>query len=283
LLIAVGPHAGDLGLNTLVALVVFAGRGAATPLGALKTGLLVLAGGLLQSAFCLAFWPVRRYDPERRAVGHVYLDLAKEVDPDSDFEDSSPLKPPSADEQNTITALGNDHSIEGERFRLLFDQADRLRISTYLLRRLRDQLGERDDQRSEAEGDAADLLDAVLRFAAELLSTAGKELSAKTTTADLPALKDELHRFSEAAQEQKNDAGLRLASKIASAVDVLAGQLRLVTELVEGTELAESIRPGTGLTRPTLNRSFPVGRQHCEPIWTCGLPYAVTRYGSACA
>jgi hypothetical protein len=66
-----------------VALIVFAGRGATTPRGAFNTGLLVLAGGLLQSGFCLAFWPMRRWDPEHRAVGQVYLDLAKEVDPDS--------------------------------------------------------------------------------------------------------------------------------------------------------------------------------------------------------
>ena len=36
MLIALGTRAGDLGLNTLVALVVFAGRGADTPRGALE-------------------------------------------------------------------------------------------------------------------------------------------------------------------------------------------------------------------------------------------------------
>ena len=256
LLIAVGQSAGDLGLNTLVALVVFAGRGATTPFGALKTGLLVLAGGLLQSAFCLAFWPMRRYDPERRAVGHVYLNLAKEVDPDADIETTSPLNPQSATEQDTITALGNDHTVEGERFRLLFDQADRLRLSIYLLRRLRDQLGERDDQRSEAEGDAADLIDAILRLAAELLSAAATHLSDKAATADLSELRNELHLFAQAAQEQKEKAELRLASSIASAVDMLAGQLRLVSELVERTEAAESIGPGSAPDSLDLKAQF---------------------------
>ena len=238
MLIAVGTRAGDLGLNTLVALVVFAGRGAGTPRGALNTGLLVLAGGLLQSAFCLAFWPLRRYDPERRALGHVYLALAKEVDPDWEADSATPLGPLSAEEQDTISALGNDHTVEGERFRLLFDQADRLRLSSYLVVRLRDQLGERDNQRSDAEGDAAELLDAVLRTTARLLGAAGNELTRKTT-GDLPAVEGELNQLAETAQERKSGGALRLMASIAPAVDVLAGQLRLVSQLVQRTELAE--------------------------------------------
>jgi len=238
MLISVGTHAGDLGLNTLVALIVFAGRGATTPRGALETGLLVLAGGLLQSAFCLALWPMRRYDPERRALGHVYAALAKEVDPECDEDTATPLGPLSKEEQDTIEALGNDHSVEGDRFRLLFDQADRLRLSTYLLVRLRDQLGERDDQRSEAEGDAADLLDAVLRTGAKLLRAVGDELARKGT-GRLPGLEADLGRLGQLAQEQKRSGALRAAGNIATGVDVLGGQLRLVSQLVRRTELAE--------------------------------------------
>jgi uncharacterized membrane protein YccC len=248
MLIAVGSHAGDLGLNTLVALIVFAGRGATTPRGALNTGLLVLAGGLLQSAFCLAFWPLRRYDPERRALGHVYLGLAREVDPDSETDTLAPLGPLSTEEQETISALGNDHTVEGERFRLLFDQVDRLRLSTYLLVRLRDQLGERDDQRSESEGDSADLLDAVLRTSAKLLSAVGNELLQKVQ-GDRSVLESELHQLGALAQERKKNASFRLAGSIASAIDVLAGQLRLVNQLVQRSAMAETggsgSRPGS--------------------------------------
>jgi uncharacterized membrane protein YccC len=247
LLIAVGQHAGDLGLNTLVALVVFAGRGATTPRGALNTGLLVLAGGLLQSSFCLAFWPVRRYDPERRAVGNAFESLAKEVDPDSETGGSAPLSPRSADEQDTIAALGNDHTMEGERFRLLFDQADRLRLSTYLLGRLRDQLGERDNQKSDAEGEAADVLDAILRLAARLLDAAGAHLTGSSAAAEFAAFRAELASLSEAAHALKGETRVRTAASIAPAVDVLAGQLRLVMQLIENADRAES---GPGEKRP---------------------------------
>ena len=255
MLIAVGQSAGDLGLNTLVALIVFAGRGETTLRGAVNTGLLVLAGGLLQSSFCLAFWPVRRYDPERRALRHVYLALAKEVDPDSDLDAPTPLDPLSADEQDAISALGNDHTVEGERFRLLFDQVDRLRLSTYLLVRLRDQLGERDNQRSEAEGDAADLLDDVLRATAKLLSELGGQLVQKSET-DLPWLSAELRRLSETAHEQKRGGAARLGGAIASGIDVLAGQLRLAVQLMERAELDETGKADKRVNLPSFGVKF---------------------------
>ena len=173
MLIAISTHAGDLGLNTLVALIVFAARGAMPLRGAFYAGLLVLAGGLLQTAFALFFWPVRRYEPERRVVGQVYSKLAEEVDPNGDVLPLSPLALVTTETQDTIAALGRDHSVAGERFRLLFDQADRLRLSIYLVSRLRDELGERDDQQSDAEGDAADRLDSLMRLTSKLLRFSG--------------------------------------------------------------------------------------------------------------
>jgi uncharacterized membrane protein YccC len=253
MLLALGPHAGDLGLNTLVALIVFAGKGSTTLSGAAKTGLLVLAGGLLQSSFCLAFWPMRRSDPERRAIGHAYLDLAKEVDPNSDV-DATPIKPRSADEQDTIDALGYNHTVEGERFRLLFDQADRLRLSVYSLVRLRDRLGELDHQRSEAEGDAADLLDGVFRLAAKLVNSAGSQLI--DGTAAEAGLKEELQHLVDEAQRQKTAAEFPLAASIASGVDVLAGQLRLVTDLAERADLGESVEHDTERQSPIFKKQF---------------------------
>ncbi|HMJ60513.1 MAG TPA: FUSC family membrane protein, partial [Bryobacteraceae bacterium] len=131
MLICISTRAGDLGLNTLVALIVFEARGVGTLKGAFYTGLLVLAGGLLQTAFALLFWPVRRSAPERLAIGQVYLDLSREVDPNSEAS-PSPLSAPSIQAQEALEALGRDHSVAAERFLLLFEQADRLRLSIYL-------------------------------------------------------------------------------------------------------------------------------------------------------
>jgi len=253
LLLALGQRAGDLGLNTLVALVVFAGRGATTPLGALKTSLLVLGGGLLQCAFCLAFWPMRRYEPERRAVGKVFLSLSKEVDPNNDSSAPTPLDQKSADEEDTIAALGNDHSIEGERFRLLFDQADRLRLSTYLLGRLRDDLGEHDNQKTDSEGEAADVLDCILRLTARILNAAGTLLTSSLDgIAEFGEFRAKLEAQIEAAHALKAKVDLPAAASIASAVDVLAGQLRLVMQLLENAERAEGRLQGDHPAVPDL-------------------------------
>src|SRR5579884_4163100 len=60
LLVSISTRAGDLGLNTLVTLIVYQARGALSPKGAFYASLLVLGGGLLQTAFALLSWPVRR-------------------------------------------------------------------------------------------------------------------------------------------------------------------------------------------------------------------------------
>jgi uncharacterized membrane protein YccC len=234
MLICISPRAGDLGLNTLVTVIVFEARGVGTLEGAFYTGLLVLAGGVLQTAFALLLWPVRRSAPERRAVGQVYLDFSREVDPNSDGS-PSPLSAPTAQAQEALEALDRDHSVSAERFRLLFDQADRLRLSIYLIKRLRDELGEGDNQRSDAEGDAAARLDALLALTSRLLAAVGDCLLSDDASSNFSALLEELQTLIEQAHTQKNAPGFPLAQNIASALDVLAGQLRLVTQLAQHT------------------------------------------------
>lgn len=229
--LVVSTRAGDLGLNTLVVLIVFAARGALSPKGALEAALLVLGGGLLQTAFALLFWPIHRYDPERRAIGAVYLDLSKEVDPHSDTLLSGPLKAPSAQLQETLAALGRDHSIEGERFRLLFDQADRLRMSIFLLDRLRSEALHA-QKSGAAENKVAACIDDLLHTSARLLATVGQCLMTGECVQEQPALIDKLRSLVETAHATQTETR---KSEIASAVDVLAGQLRAVVELTNHT------------------------------------------------
>ncbi|MGA8029576.1 MAG: FUSC family protein [Bryobacteraceae bacterium] len=211
MLVSISTRAGDLGLNTLVALLVFAARGAMSPKGALYAALLVLAGGLLQTGLALLFWPVRRYSPEQRAVGGVYLELSKEIDPRTDTSVSTPLSPISPQVQETLNALGRDHSLEGERFRLLFDQADRIRMSVFRLRRLR----------SHTE---------LLQLSSKLLNAVGQCLVTGECVKEETELITELRRLVEEAHG-KQSAPPALADEVASAVDLLAGQLRAVVEL----------------------------------------------------
>ena len=235
MMLAISSRAGDLGLNTLVTVVIFEARGVTTLRGALYSGLLVLGGGLLQTVLALLFWPVRRNKPQLLAIGQVFADLAREVNPNKDNSSFNPISTPNVSVQETLTALGRDYSVEGQRFRLLFDQADRLRLSIYLVSRLRDALGEGDSQGSEPEGDAADELDQFLKCTSELLNSVADELKTGKADPGLDGLRRHLTELVERAQARKHDPELKLAEKIAAALDVLVGQLRLVLQLATNT------------------------------------------------
>lgn len=231
LLVSISSRAADLGLNTLVALIVFGARGAMSPKGALYAGLLVLGGGLLQTALALLFWPVRRYKPERRAIGGVYLELAMQAQSSADFL-LAPLKQPSAEVQDTLSALGRDHSTEGERFRLLFDQADRLRFSIYGVSRLRAGL-EREHREEPPEADSAEALDQMLGIACELLRSVGNSLLNDDRSAIDPDLLKRLKHVLKRAQSSAGLSNSAVAREFASAADVLAGQLRITAQIAE--------------------------------------------------
>jgi uncharacterized membrane protein YccC len=76
MLVAVSTAAADIGIVTLIVLVVFSAQ-EMPPRRALIAGLLALGGGLLQMGLALALWPVRRYAPERRALADLYAELAR--------------------------------------------------------------------------------------------------------------------------------------------------------------------------------------------------------------
>jgi uncharacterized membrane protein YccC len=231
LMISISTRAGDLGLNTLVSLIVFAARGETTLKGAFYTALLVLLGGLLQTGFALLFWPLRRYDPERRAVGGVYLALAQEVGPHLDPLATTSLKAPSQEVQDTLAALGRDHSSEGERFRMLFDQAERIRMSAFLLVRLRDELNRADYKAANGQGDVVKCIDQILEAASRLLGGVGQCLTSGESVTPEPELLRQVNDLAKKVRSLDGGAPSSIAGNIGSTVDALAGQLRAVTEL----------------------------------------------------
>lgn len=229
--VSISTRAGDLGLNTLVTLIVFAARGAMPLEGALIAAGLVLGGGLLQTALALLFWPLRRDHPERRAIGNVYLDLAKEVSSQSDTLLSGPLGATGAQTQETLAALGRDHSTEGERFRLLLDQTDRIHMSVFMLGRLRSEVMHAERKHGNPGPNAADYIDRLLNLSSKLLEGIGQGLiSGECGDDDESVSLDELHDVVENTQNLQTPVA-PLSTEVASAADVLAGQLRAVAEL----------------------------------------------------
>ncbi len=217
LMVSISTRAGDLGLNTLVTLIVYAARGALSPRGAFEASLLVLGGGLLQTAGALLFWPLERKKPERQAVGRVYLDLAKQAAASSEDLLAAPLAQPTREVQDTLSALGRDHSLEGERLRLLFDQADRLRFSMYVVRGLNDP--------------AHNELQRLLAASQALIACLGTALLEDQPCTEQEAQLAELHAAFEDVRKRRDTLG----QSAVSAADVLAGQLRVAAQLAANT------------------------------------------------
>ncbi len=224
--LAISQRAGDLGLNTLVAIIVFAARGALSPLYALYAALLVLAGGLIQTCLALLFWPLQRYEPERRAIASAYYALAEEIDPHPDTPSPSPLDVPTQQTQETIAALGRENNPEDARLRLLFDQADRIRISVFLLDRLRPEFVSGSDNRPPAVPCIDDLRNATAQLVRHVAQSLAAGKAVGTESVELNAVEDAARR----AHDLCGTSGAP-GQELMSAVNALLGQLRSVVRL----------------------------------------------------
>lgn len=233
MLVSISSRAGDLGLNTLVTLIVFAARGALSPINALIAALLVLAGGFLQTCLALLLWPIRARQPERQALGQLYLDLSRDINPHSGKLSSLPLSTASTQAQDIRSALARDHSPEGERYRLLFDQGERIRLSSFMLERLRQTLRHEELQNAPDRREAVECVDQLIETASNLLQRVGKALSKDEPIKGRPDLLRELDVLFQKAHCRKSDSDPLLSNEISSAIDTLAGQLRAVLDLAQ--------------------------------------------------
>jgi uncharacterized membrane protein YccC len=170
MLVAVSTTAADVGVISLVLLVVYAAQ-QLTPRQAAEASALALCGGLLQTALSIALWPVRRYDPERRALGNLFLELGGAAGQPTQTASSPPSTIATTQAQDAINALGSDNSLESVRFRALLSQAERLRLSVMMLARLRLRM-----QRENPNHPAIDAVGDYLENASEILGAIGEAL-----------------------------------------------------------------------------------------------------------
>jgi hypothetical protein len=75
ILASLGPSANAVGLNGLIALIVFSQFGF-TPEQAARQALLVFAGGVLQTVLLVLVWPLQRFSAERAVLAKAYGALA---------------------------------------------------------------------------------------------------------------------------------------------------------------------------------------------------------------
>ena len=162
MLVLFGSAATRVGMTSMILLVI----AAATPLppaAAANAAALLFAGGALQALLAVVAWPLQRYRPERIALAHTYREIAALArhPPPRD------APPAATDALNALQdiLLGRDqaHGRSMEAFRVLLDEAERIRLELLAL-------GELDS--------ATTSLDAVRAAAAETLEAIAAALDA---------------------------------------------------------------------------------------------------------
>ncbi|HET6912919.1 MAG TPA: FUSC family protein, partial [Rhodanobacteraceae bacterium] len=221
LLVALGPHATRAGLVSMILLVVLG----AEPLRAAEAwpaAVLIFAGGVLQTLFAIAAWPLQRYRPERLAVADALRGIAALGRRGIARGESVPLPPSLNDLQALLFGSGRARGRAVEAFQVLAELAERMRTELFAL----------SDLQAHAESDALrDDLRAVRQCAASVLDS----IAAALEQAAPPAAADALAHYRAAAEslsghDMQADSAVHIASARTAA---LGGQLRAAVRNAE--------------------------------------------------
>jgi uncharacterized membrane protein YccC len=234
LLVALGNTAGDLGVIALVTLVVY-GAQQMSPHSAALSGLLALAGGLLQTAISLSTWPVLRYEPLRRAIANLYIHLGKAAGSPVHASQAPPASAQSTFAQESVSRLGIDHTAFAERYRSLLNQAERIRISLLTLGRLRRRIERENAKLPDAARIQLELIDDFLGALSGMLTVIGESMqNARPVQIDDAGLA-RLVEISEQWRQQEGPGRSAFLSALVEdtryQMDALLGQLRSAAEL----------------------------------------------------
>ena len=226
--IALGTNAEGLGVISLVVLIVYSAQ-VLTPERALQASGLAFVGGLIQTFLSLALWPVRAYEPERRALANLYFALGRAASSPAELMKAPPPAEPSTRAQEALAARASDYSVESERFRALLSQAERIRLRLFTLGRLLRRM------RRETFGFApAEMVESFLESAAHWMTTIGESLERNTSVAANELSLNEMRATIDSLRGSETPQRGFLAAVIRDAVyqmDALAGQLRAAMQL----------------------------------------------------
>src|SRR5438477_5011543 len=233
MLVSLGTTAADVGVISMVVLLVYSAQ-PLSPAQALQAAGLALSGGLLQIALSVALWPVRRYEPERRALAALYFELARVATRPSEATAAPPATREIALAHNAISNLATDLALTALRYRSLLSQAERIRLSLATLARLRSRLA-----REDASHPAIEILDQFRENAGVLLNAIANGLASgkmmKTCADRLAlgmALAGQLGLGETQGRQSFSNAVVRDAKFQA---DALGGQLRAAMDLARNT------------------------------------------------
>jgi uncharacterized membrane protein YccC len=236
MMVAVDTTAADLGVISLVTLLIYASQ-PLTSHQAVVSSLLALAGGVLQTSLSVALWPVQRYEPERRALANVFLELAQAAEQPLVATAAPPASVYSAQAQEALSGLDRDASLEAVRYRALLNQSERIRLSALMLSRLHLRM-----ERESPLHLTAQILSDYRKTAARILQSIGDSLLAGTPAAstkqDLEALENLARRLREESTGLPPSFLSAVAKDARIQMDALNGQLRSVLDLAANATAA---------------------------------------------
>src|SRR5580698_8755284 len=229
MLVAINQAATDLGVTTLVTLVVFSAQPLA-PHQALSAGSLAIAGGLLQTLLALALWPVEGHQPERTALANLFDGLARAAkSPTSAFE-SPPASSEATAAHNTLATLAAIHTVEADRYRSLLNQAERMRLGLLMLSRLRTRIGREPNGAGELGA-----LDRFFELSSTVLASIAQSLRSNASIDPDPVELEEIDALAEILRLNPAASGTEVLTALTRdaryQVDAFNGQLRSSVEL----------------------------------------------------
>ena len=242
-LLSAGPSAARVGIAATVCALVL-GHIPEPPAIAAGTGLLVFAGGVVQTGLAIAAWPLRRHGPERRSLARLYLQLANLATNPVDPGSSPPLGAALSETTAILRGAGHDYGPSVEAYRVLLDLAERTRQDVLVLSAYAVRLREKGGGAGEA------VVNAALQSAGSVLATVGETLRSRRPL-DEPGQQRSLKVIAgirDAAEVLRDSVTERAA---ANRIRTLAGKLRAAVETArtggtEGLLSEDSDVPATG-------------------------------------
>lgn len=240
-----GPSATQVGIaGTAAALII--GHLPQPPSAALHVALLVFAGGAGQALLAVIGWPLGRHKPERQALAALYRELAGVARLPAGTRAAPQATAAVSAVRQTLYGLGHDHGPSVEAYRVLLDEAERIRREIAALVSLVERLAG-----SGAAVDAGAARAALAGCGSVLDAVATALVTGRTVSTDALASARSAVRAAVARLEAAPDLTHRAA---AARLRSLAGQLRAVVETT-ATGSGEGRR-----SEPTDVRGAPVLR-----------------------
>jgi uncharacterized membrane protein YccC len=173
LLVAINQQAMIIGLQSTLALIIFS-HFANDPTHAAFEAALVFTGALLQTLLAMIPIPVERTAAERSALSSVYQELADYAAHPSNQETVDQLREALQQAHSTLSDT-NLQTRAGQAFYGLLEEAEHIRLTIILLKKLREKLAEKT---TAARG--LEYLDKVLQTTSDELRSIANQLKSAT-------------------------------------------------------------------------------------------------------